>query len=39
VDIDTEYPKAVQKLKDAGIDDYIAEVQRQFDEFLAAKGK
>ncbi len=39
VDFDTEYPKAVQKLKEAGIDEYVAEVQRQFDEFLAAKGK
>ncbi|WMJ87009.1 ABC transporter substrate-binding protein [Anaerocolumna sp. MB42-C2] len=39
VDFDTEYPKAVQKLKEAGIDEYVAEVQRQFDEFLASKGK
>jgi putative aldouronate transport system substrate-binding protein len=37
VDFDTEYPKAVQKLKDAGIDEYVAEVQRQFDEFLASQ--
>jgi ABC-type glycerol-3-phosphate transport system substrate-binding protein len=37
VDFDTEYPKAMQKLKDAGIDEYVAEVQRQVDEFLAAK--
>ena len=36
-DYDTEYPKALQRLKDAGIDQYIAEVQRQFDEFLASK--
>ena len=37
VDFDTEYPKAIQKLKDAGIDEYVAEVQRQLDEFLANK--
>lgn len=36
-DYDTAYPEALQHLKDAGIDDYIAEVQRQMDEFLAAK--
>ena len=36
-DYDTEYPKALQKLKDAGIDQYIAEVQKQMDEFLAGK--
>lgn len=35
VDFDTEYPKAVQQLKAAGIDEYVAEVQRQLDEFLA----
>lgn len=37
VDFDTEYPKAVEKLKEAGIEEYIAEVQRQYDEFLASK--
>lgn len=37
VDFDKEYPKAVQKLKAAGIDEYVAEVQRQLDEFLAKK--
>ncbi len=37
VDFETEYPKALQALKNAGIDDYIAEVQRQMDEFLASK--
>jgi putative aldouronate transport system substrate-binding protein len=36
-DYETEYPKALQKLKDAGIDQYIAEVQKQMDEFLAEK--
>ena len=35
VDFDTEYPKAVQALKAAGIDDYIADLQRQVDEFIA----
>ncbi len=38
VDFETEYPKAVEKLKAAGIDEYIAEVQRQLDAFIAAKG-
>ncbi|CAH0119972.1 MULTISPECIES: ABC transporter substrate-binding protein [unclassified Paenibacillus] len=37
VDFDTEYPKAIKKLKAAGIDKYVAEVQRQLDEFLAKK--
>lgn len=37
VDYETEYPKALQAFKDAGIDEYIAEVQRQMDEFLASK--
>ena len=27
-----------KKLKDAGIDEYIAEVQRQYDEFIANQG-
>lgn len=34
-DYEKEYPKAIQKLKDAGIEKYIAEVQKQMDEFLA----
>lgn len=38
VDFDTEYPKAVQALKEAGIDEYVAEVQRQMDEFLSQKN-
>ena len=38
VNFDENYAAAVQKLKDAGIDEYIAEVQRQYDEFLASKG-
>ncbi|WP_339294652.1 ABC transporter substrate-binding protein [Paenibacillus sp. FSL W7-1279] len=37
VDFETEYPKAIEKLKAAGIDDYVAEIQRQLDEFLAGK--
>ncbi|MBP1754006.1 MAG: transporter substrate-binding protein, partial [Firmicutes bacterium] len=37
VDFDTEYPKALENLKAAGIDEYVAEVQRQMDEFQAAK--
>lgn len=35
VDFETEYPKAVAALKEAGIDEYVAEVQRQLDEFFA----
>lgn len=35
VDFDTEYPKAVQAFKDAGIDEYVAEIQRQLDEYMA----
>ncbi len=38
-DYETEYPKALQKLKDAGIDQYIAEIQKQVDAFQAAKSK
>lgn len=37
VNFDKNYPKAVQKLKAAGIDQYVAEVQRQLDEYLANK--
>lgn len=37
VAFETAYPKAIQKLKKAGIDEYVAEVQRQLDEFLAGK--
>ncbi|MBD2867080.1 ABC transporter substrate-binding protein [Paenibacillus arenilitoris] len=37
VDFETAYPEAIKKLKDAGIDEYVAEVQRQLDEFLANK--
>ena len=38
VNFDENYAAAVQKLKDAGIDEYIAEVQRQYDEFIANQG-
>lgn len=37
VDFDTEYPKAIKALKEAGIDEYVAEVQRQLDIFFASK--
>lgn len=37
VRFDGNYEKAVKKLKEAGIDEYVAEVQKQYDEFLAAK--
>ncbi len=35
INFEENYPAAVQKLKEAGIDEYIAEVQRQLDEFNA----
>ena len=38
VDFEENYAAAVAKLKAAGIDEYIAEVQRQYDEFVANKG-
>lgn len=38
VDIDETLPVFQQALRDAGIDDIIAEEQRQFDEWLAAKS-
>ena len=34
VDFDTNYPAFIEKLKDAGIDEYVAEVQVQIDAFL-----
>ncbi|GIQ68021.1 extracellular solute-binding protein [Xylanibacillus composti] len=37
VDPDEVLPKYIEKLKAAGLDDIIAEKQRQFDEFLANK--
>jgi ABC-type glycerol-3-phosphate transport system substrate-binding protein len=38
VDFDTNYPVALEHLKAAGIDEYVAEVQRQLDEYFAANG-
>lgn len=37
VDIDTVYPEFVQKLKAAGADQIVAELQRQIDEWTAAQ--
>lgn len=36
-DYDTAFPEALQRLKDAGIDEYLAEYQRQFSEFYNNK--
>ncbi len=38
VSFEENYEAAVAKLKAAGIDEYIAEVQRQYDEFLKNQG-
>jgi len=38
VDFDSNYEDALAKLKAAGIDEYVAEVQRQLDEFFAVNG-
>ena len=38
VDFETSYPAALEELKAAGIDEYVAEVQRQLDEYFAANG-
>lgn len=35
VDFETEYPKAIAKLEAAGINEYVAEVNRQLQEFMA----
>ncbi len=37
LDYDTYFPKALEKLKAAGFDKYIAEYQKQFSEWYAAK--
>ena len=37
VDFDTEYPKAIAELEAAGINEYVAEINRQLAEFMAAK--
>lgn len=34
VDFDTEYPKAIEELEKAGINEYVAEVNRQLQEFM-----
>ena len=39
VDFEENYDNAIQKLKDAGIDEYVAEVQRQVDEYLANRDQ
>lgn len=38
VDYDTNYADALQKLKDAGIDQYVAEVNKQLEEFFKVNG-
>ena len=38
VDYETNYPDALAALKAAGIDQYVAEVQRQLDEFFKVNG-
>ena len=35
VDFETEYPKAIAELEAAGINEYVAEVNRQLHEFMA----
>ena len=37
VDFDTEYPKAIAELEAAGINEYVAEVNRQLEAFMAAQ--
>jgi putative aldouronate transport system substrate-binding protein len=37
VDFESNYPKALEALKAAGIDAYVAEYQKQLDEYLASK--
>jgi putative aldouronate transport system substrate-binding protein len=39
VDPETELPKYIADLKAAGIDTVQAEVQRQYEEWKAAKGQ
>jgi ABC-type glycerol-3-phosphate transport system substrate-binding protein len=38
VDFDSNYPAAIAELKAAGIDTYVAEVQKQLDEFFKTNG-
>ncbi|MBN2983051.1 DUF3502 domain-containing protein [Cohnella algarum] len=35
VDYEANFPKALEKLKEAGIDKYVAEYQKQFSEWHA----
>ena len=37
VDFETEYPKAIAELEAAGINEYVAEVNRQLAEFIGSK--
>ncbi len=37
VDFETEYPAAIEELKAAGIDQYIAEINKQLEEFKATQ--
>lgn len=36
-DYDTDFPAVLEELKAAGLDEYVAEYQRQFSEFMANK--
>ncbi len=38
VDYEVDLPAAIEKLKAAGLDKYVAEYQRQFSEFMAKKN-
>lgn len=38
VDYESNFPDAQAELKNAGIDEYVAEVQRQLDEYFAENG-
>ena len=35
VDFDENYPAAIKELEDAGINEYVAEVNRQLEEYMA----
>ena len=37
VDFEAKYPEAVKALKDAGIDKYVAEYQKQLDAYIASR--
>jgi putative aldouronate transport system substrate-binding protein len=39
LDTDTYLPKMIDKLKKAGLDKYLAEIQKQIDDWRAANGK